>query len=75
MSLEDRVFQGQKTTASASFSNTGSNAKTDVVISPELPDGWTVSNAEGAVVGNCDHIKGAHGDSASLEDFESHRGA
>ncbi|MDJ0312089.1 NPCBM/NEW2 domain-containing protein [Arthrobacter sp. H35-D1] len=50
VSLEDRVFQGQKTTASASFSNTGSNAKTDVVISPELPDGWTVSNDQGATV-------------------------
>lgn len=50
VNLEDRVFQGQRTTASASFTNTGSNAKTDVVITPVLPDGWTASNAQGATV-------------------------
>ncbi|MET4003633.1 alpha-glucosidase [Arthrobacter sp. UYCu511] len=48
--LEDKVFQGQATSASASFTNTGSNAKTNVVISPVVPAGWTVSNAKGATV-------------------------
>ncbi len=50
MTLEDKVFQGHKTSASATFTNTGSNAKTDVVISAVVPTGWTVGNAKGATV-------------------------
>ncbi|MDD0859634.1 glycoside hydrolase family 31 protein [Arthrobacter alpinus] len=48
--LEAKVFQGQKTHASASFTNTGSNAKTNVVIAAVVPAGWTVSNAQGATL-------------------------
>ncbi|MHA7270871.1 NPCBM/NEW2 domain-containing protein [Arthrobacter sp. HLT1-20] len=48
VNLDEKVFQGQKTTASMVFTNTGSNAKTNVVISPVLPAGWTMSNAQGA---------------------------
>ena len=48
--LEAKVFQGQRTNASASFTNTGSNAKSNVVITPVVPEGWTVSNAQGASV-------------------------
>ncbi|MEO6529936.1 MAG: NPCBM/NEW2 domain-containing protein [Specibacter sp.] len=50
VALEAKVFQGQKTAASASFTNNGSNAKTNVVITPVVPAGWTVSNAQGATV-------------------------
>ncbi len=50
VNLETKVFQGQKTSASATFTNTGSNAKTNVVIAPVLADGWTVSNIQGATV-------------------------
>ncbi|WP_243400088.1 NPCBM/NEW2 domain-containing protein [Arthrobacter glacialis] len=50
VNLETKVFQGQKTSASATFTNNGSNAKTNVVITPVTPAGWTVSNAQGATV-------------------------
>lgn len=50
VNLENKVFQGSKTAASATFTNTGSNAKTNVVITPVVPAGWTVSNAQGATV-------------------------
>ncbi|MFQ4148098.1 NPCBM/NEW2 domain-containing protein [Arthrobacter sp. LAPM80] len=50
VTLEDKVFQGHTTSASAMFTNTGSSAKTDVVISPVVPQGWTISNSKGATV-------------------------
>ncbi|MGO2541623.1 MAG: NPCBM/NEW2 domain-containing protein [Specibacter sp.] len=50
VNLEDKVFQGSMTPASATFTNTGSNAKTDVVITPVVPEGWSVDNAQGATV-------------------------
>lgn len=50
VNLEAKVFQGQKTTASVTFKNNGSNAKKNVVITPVLADGWTVSNVQGATV-------------------------
>ncbi|WP_082369493.1 NPCBM/NEW2 domain-containing protein [Arthrobacter sp. ERGS1:01] len=50
VSLDAKVFQGQKTTAAVSFTNNGSAAKTNVVIAPVVPAGWTVSNAKGATV-------------------------
>jgi alpha-glucosidase len=50
VSLDEKVFQGQKTTAAVSFTNNGSKAKTNVVIAPVVPAGWTVANAQGATV-------------------------
>ncbi len=50
VTLEEKVFQGQATQASAQFTNTGSNAKTNVVITPAVPEGWSVSNAKGNTV-------------------------
>lgn len=50
VNLEEKVFQGSTTQASATFTNTGSNAKTDVVITPVAPEGWSVGNAHGATV-------------------------
>ncbi|MEV8146025.1 NPCBM/NEW2 domain-containing protein [Specibacter sp. NPDC078709] len=50
VNLEEKVFQGQATSASASFTNNGSSAKTAVVITPVVPEGWTVSNTKGATV-------------------------
>ncbi len=47
VTLEDRVFQGTQTTATATFTNTGSAAKDDVVLTPELPEGWNLVSATG----------------------------
>jgi len=48
--LDEKVFQGQKTTAAVSFTNNGSKAKTNVVIAAVAPAGWTVANAQGATI-------------------------
>ncbi|GAA2886531.1 NPCBM/NEW2 domain-containing protein [Microbacterium esteraromaticum] len=45
--LEERVFQGDATTVTATFRNTGSKKKENVTLSPQLPDGWEVVSAEG----------------------------
>ncbi|WP_022891057.1 NPCBM/NEW2 domain-containing protein [Agromyces subbeticus] len=47
VTLEDRVFQGEQTTATATFTNTGSAAKTGVALTPVLPEGWTLASATG----------------------------
>lgn len=47
VALPDRVFQGEETTADIIFHNTGTKAKTGIEISPELPEGWSVVDAEG----------------------------
>lgn len=47
VALESHAYQGKATTASVSFTNHGSKAKTDVKIVPEAPKGWTVGAAKG----------------------------
>ncbi|WP_067872153.1 NPCBM/NEW2 domain-containing protein [Agromyces aureus] len=47
VALDAQVFQGEQTTATATFTNTGSAAKDDVVLTPVLPEGWTVVSATG----------------------------
>jgi alpha-glucosidase len=60
--LAERVFQGEQTTVSATFTNTGSKAKDDVVLTPAAPEGWTLVAASGDQVGT---VK--KGDSATAE--------
>ncbi|MFD6092987.1 NPCBM/NEW2 domain-containing protein [Oerskovia sp. NPDC060338] len=45
--LAAQVFQGQETTAELTFTNTGTKAKTDLVIEPVLPQGWTLVSSTG----------------------------
>ncbi|WP_309065499.1 NPCBM/NEW2 domain-containing protein [Microbacterium sp.] len=45
--LADRVFQGEKTTVTATFANTGTKKKEGVVLTPQTPEGWTLLSAEG----------------------------
>ena len=45
--LVDRVFQGEQTTVSATFRNTGTKAKDDVVLTAVAPEGWTLVSAIG----------------------------
>ena len=47
VALVDRVFQGEQTTVSATFTNTGAKAKDDVVLTPVAPEGWTLVSAAG----------------------------
>ncbi|WP_240665888.1 NPCBM/NEW2 domain-containing protein [Agromyces sp. LHK192] len=47
VALDGRVFQGDRTTVSATFANTGRKAKTDVALTPTAPDGWTLVSATG----------------------------
>ncbi|MEF3402758.1 NPCBM/NEW2 domain-containing protein [Agromyces sp. CCNWLW203] len=47
VALDDRVFQGEQTTATATFTNTGSAAKTGVSLTPVLPEGWNLVSATG----------------------------
>ncbi|WP_254431330.1 NPCBM/NEW2 domain-containing protein [Agromyces sp. Marseille-P2726] len=47
VALTDRVFQGDQTTATATFRNTGSKAKDDVLLTPIAPEGWTLVSATG----------------------------
>lgn len=49
--LTDRVFQGEQTTATATFQNTGTKAKDDVVLTPIAPEGWTLASATGDQAG------------------------
>lgn len=50
VSLDSKVFQGQETTATVAFTNTGSKAKTNVVITPKVPQGWSIGASAGANV-------------------------
>ena len=43
-----QVFQDQETTVTAAFVNTGTKAKSNVVLTPVLPEGWTVVSSSGA---------------------------
>ncbi len=52
LSLDKQVFQGAKTTATASFSNNGDRAKTDLKLSIKTPTGWTVDSVSGDSVAN-----------------------
>lgn len=45
--LADRVFQGDETTVTATFRNTGTKAKDDVVLTPAAPEGWELVSATG----------------------------
>lgn len=45
--LADRVFQGEQTTVTAEFRNTGTKAKDEVVLTPVAPEGWTLVSATG----------------------------
>ncbi|QMU96133.1 DUF5110 domain-containing protein [Microbacterium esteraromaticum] len=45
--LEDRVFQGDSTSVTATFRNTGTKKKEDVTLTPALPEGWSVTSANG----------------------------
>lgn len=49
--LEDRVFQGDETTLTATFRNTGTKKKEGVTLTPQVPEGWTLVAAEGAKPG------------------------
>ena len=60
--LADRVFQGEQTTVTATFRNTGTKPKDDVVLTPAAPEGWTLVSASGDEVGT---VK--QGDSATAE--------
>ena len=60
--LVDRVFQGEQTTVSATFRNTGTKAKDDVVLTAVAPEGWTLVSASGDHVGTVNA-----GDSANAE--------
>jgi len=48
--LAAQVFQGQETTAELTFTNTGTKAKTDLVVEPVLPQGWTLVSSTGTSV-------------------------
>lgn len=48
VTTEQQVFQEQETTVAAEFVNTGKTTKSDVVLTPVLPDGWNVKSATGA---------------------------
>lgn len=45
--VDERVFQGEQTTVTATFRNTGTKKKENVVLTPVAPDGWTLVSAEG----------------------------
>lgn len=47
LSLDKQVFQGAKSTATASFTNNGDRAKTQVKLSIKTPAGWTVESSSG----------------------------
>ena len=47
VAVADRVFQGEQTTVAATFTNTGTKAKDDVVLTPAAPEGWTLVSAAG----------------------------
>lgn len=49
--LVDRVFQGDETTVTATFTNTGAKAKDDVVLTPLAPEGWSLVASSGDQVG------------------------
>lgn len=50
LTLPARGFQGQSVEAVAAFTNTGDQAKTDVTITPTLPEGWTIAQATGDTI-------------------------
>ncbi|GAT72297.1 glycosyl hydrolase family 31 domain-containing protein [Microbacterium sp. HM58-2] len=43
-----RVFQGERTTVTATFTNDGKRTKSDVTLTPVVPDGWTLVESNGA---------------------------
>ncbi|GAA1780026.1 NPCBM/NEW2 domain-containing protein [Agromyces lapidis] len=49
--LVDRVFQGDETTVTATFTNTGAKAKDDVVLTPLAPEGWSLVSSSGEQAG------------------------
>ncbi|GAA1955540.1 NPCBM/NEW2 domain-containing protein [Agromyces allii] len=49
--LAQRVFQGEQTTVTATFRNTGSKAKDGVVLRPVAPEGWSLVSSSGDQVG------------------------
>ncbi|WP_309129696.1 NPCBM/NEW2 domain-containing protein [Microbacterium sp.] len=50
--LADRVFQGEDTTVTATFRNTGTKKKDGVTLTPQVPDGWTLLSSDGAEPGS-----------------------
>lgn len=52
--LDERVFQGETTMVTATFRNTGTKKKEDVVLTPSAPEGWTLVEAKGAEVARVD---------------------
>ncbi|MFF2370484.1 NPCBM/NEW2 domain-containing protein [Agromyces sp. NPDC058110] len=49
--VANRVFQGEQTTVTARFRNTGSKSKDGVVLTPGAPEGWSLVSASGDRVG------------------------
>ena len=49
--VADRVFQGEQTTVTATFRNTGTKSKDDVVLTPSAPEGWTLVSSSGDRIG------------------------
>lgn len=45
--VDERVFQGEETTLTATFRNTGTKKKENVVLTPVAPAGWTLVSSEG----------------------------
>lgn len=60
--LADRVFQGDETTVTATYRNTGTKKKDDVVLTAQVPEGWTLVSSKGDEPGRVDA-----GDSATAE--------
>lgn len=47
VALPAQAFQGDEVTVTATFTNTGTKHKRDVVLTPTAPEGWTLVSAEG----------------------------
>ncbi|UYO97802.1 NPCBM/NEW2 domain-containing protein [Microbacterium sp. M28] len=45
--VEERIFQGDTTTVTATFRNTGTKKKEDVVLVPTAPEGWKLLSSTG----------------------------
>ena len=52
--VDERVFQGETTTVSATFRNTGTKKKTDVTLTPTAPEGWKLVSAKGDAIARVD---------------------
>ncbi|HZU94192.1 MAG TPA: NPCBM/NEW2 domain-containing protein [Microbacterium sp.] len=44
---EQRVFQGERTAVTATFTNEGQHEKSDVTLAPVVPEGWTLVSSSG----------------------------